>query len=767
MASPLKIKAFEQARDRVWEKLTVKKKEQAGRGMLGNMNKIRPYLDGLNRYGDVIAVFVSVKPDILGLIWGPIKLLLQVRHLPQLWVLALFTGDSWLGSNQIANYLGLFYTEIIEFHYQALRIFRQTRWRALFEVLWPRYEEIFTAIHRNIEKHKGLINRQVKILTIMEARQENQEALKRYQEERDFRELCKLEKNIFHFDYTPRLYDLQSRYCANTGERILSDDRFRVWLDASLNEVKVKHFSAILYCSIFRERHRPTDQLVCFMPFRPTITLAETHRQPLRVRLYISFVRQILPLSSRRIKIASHKEIDIRWELEKHREIVIVEEKNRADIKRFITGKINTLWNEIKHVAEPRASDFFKEVARDIVVRSGGDKKLQHNRAPYKDFLALCGPIMEKRNEYLTFVHFSAKGVPQMTLVSPLQFLLENSLKQGGIPRSNQDSQIPSNSSTLGQLQSKYPEEYRKLSIITAHLETSRITGNSEELFRCPVISCSRHRRGFETRAKRDCHVAKHQRLVKCDVANCDFNSIGFGSEADKADHMSKRHEISSDQQVEDTWDDMNGNACFRVLCSAAREGESEIVQSLLSLLILRIPKQEGFGKLLRAAGEGKSADVIDLVCKTALRFVGSNDVKKELEDELYRAIVSRSKEFVRALCHNSFCTVMGLNAASSKAVSAKGYKFPSGFVPVHLAMLRQLAAIVEPLLEAGANVDVVSWPNGDRALHMAAREGNEAMVRLLLDYGAKLETETTFNRKYYRCTALHVAILGAQEGIA
>jgi len=38
-----------------------------------------------------------------------------------------------------------------------------------------------------------------------------------------------------------------------------------------------------------------------------------------------------------------------------------------------------------------------------------GDKELQYTRRLVKDILELCGPIIEKRNDYLTFVHFSAK----------------------------------------------------------------------------------------------------------------------------------------------------------------------------------------------------------------------------------------------------------------------------------------------------------------------------------------------------------------------
>ena len=38
-----------------------------------------------------------------------------------------------------------------------------------------------------------------------------------------------------------------------------------------------------------------------------------------------------------------------------------------------------------------------------------GDNELQHTRAHCKDVLELCGPIVEKKKGYITFIHFSAK----------------------------------------------------------------------------------------------------------------------------------------------------------------------------------------------------------------------------------------------------------------------------------------------------------------------------------------------------------------------
>ena len=99
------------------------------------------------------------------------------------------------------------------------------------------------------------------------------------------------------------------------------------------------------------------------------------------------------------------------------------------------------------------------------------------------------------------------------------------------------------------------------------------------ELFYCPIPSCSRHAHGFETRDKREAHKAKHRRPFKCGVIDCDFNSIGFESKADRDHHTSNSHHLA---QQEMTCEDMDDKSCFRVLCSAAREREFGLVQSLL-----------------------------------------------------------------------------------------------------------------------------------------------------------------------------------------
>ena len=179
----------------------------------------------------------------------------------------------------------------------------------LFECLWPKYEDIFDIINKNIEKHKGLIDREVKIQMIKESRKARDEALERHQEERDCKELDRLERNIPPHDYKSRLEKVQRRHCAETGKWIFSDPLFTSWLNAGPSEgkqrllwlagvpgagnasvtidcaitehcIQVKPSSVIRFCTISRRWRKPISQYIFSMLFRRTMTPAETQRWP-------------------------------------------------------------------------------------------------------------------------------------------------------------------------------------------------------------------------------------------------------------------------------------------------------------------------------------------------------------------------------------------------------------------------------------------------------------------------------------------------------
>ena len=81
--------------------------------------------------------------------------------------------------------------------------------------------------------------------------------------------------------------------------------------------------------------------------------------------------------SNLHVLVASRKEVDIRRTLETNCVALIVEEKNRTDVKRFVTREINNLWRKIERVAGPVTGEIFKAVAHNIVNQSEGARSIK------------------------------------------------------------------------------------------------------------------------------------------------------------------------------------------------------------------------------------------------------------------------------------------------------------------------------------------------------------------------------------------------------
>jgi hypothetical protein len=124
--------------DQVYDVTDKLQEEQAKKGHLRHLAKISPFLERLGSYTDSIDTFVQVKPEILALIWGPIKLLLQwTSVLKQSFDAIVNTigdfGDllpefqevmKLFGHNeQIKDVLALFFRDILDFYVVALKFF--------------------------------------------------------------------------------------------------------------------------------------------------------------------------------------------------------------------------------------------------------------------------------------------------------------------------------------------------------------------------------------------------------------------------------------------------------------------------------------------------------------------------------------------------------------------------------------------------------------------------------------------------------------------
>src|SRR5690348_12300594 len=128
--------------DQVYDITDKLQEEQAKNGHLRHLSKIGPFLERLRGYTAAIDTFVQVKPDILALIWGPIKLLLQMtsilkQSLDELVKTIADVGDllpefeesmKLFGHNeQIKDVLALFFQDILDIYVVALKFFSLSR----------------------------------------------------------------------------------------------------------------------------------------------------------------------------------------------------------------------------------------------------------------------------------------------------------------------------------------------------------------------------------------------------------------------------------------------------------------------------------------------------------------------------------------------------------------------------------------------------------------------------------------------------------------
>jgi hypothetical protein len=125
--------------NQVYDAIEELQDKQRKQDSLRYLARVDPFLKRLQSYASVIEVFVQVKPEILCLIWGPIRLLLlwssEMKKsfdailnitakigelLPQFEVVVELFGDK----ERIAATMGLFFRDILDFYLIALKFFK-------------------------------------------------------------------------------------------------------------------------------------------------------------------------------------------------------------------------------------------------------------------------------------------------------------------------------------------------------------------------------------------------------------------------------------------------------------------------------------------------------------------------------------------------------------------------------------------------------------------------------------------------------------------
>ncbi|KAH1932003.1 hypothetical protein KXV48_007907 [Aspergillus fumigatus] len=243
--------------DEVYDLTDKLQADQGRKGRLRHLAKIEPFLNRLREYTGTIDTFVQAYPEIMGLIWGPIKLLLQWSSaltqsfdaivnttadigllLPEFQeVVVLFSAN-----NRIYDVLVLFFKDILDFYLIGLKFFTMPRWKYFFEALWPRKKEHISLVKTHIERHALLMRNEVRLEHI---REEHDTRLKAFEHFKNAEKSHRLQQfYAIKADMSPRMYDdklnwYHSRVCEGTITWLFRDDVIKDWFDVSNGTSKV------------------------------------------------------------------------------------------------------------------------------------------------------------------------------------------------------------------------------------------------------------------------------------------------------------------------------------------------------------------------------------------------------------------------------------------------------------------------------------------------------------------------------------------------
>jgi len=262
--------------DQVYDITDKLQEEQAKNGHMRHLSRIGPFLERLQGYASSIDTFVQVKPDILALIWGPLKLLLQwtsvlKQSFDELVGTIAEIGDllpefeeviKLFGHNEsMKDVLALFFQDMLDVYIIALKFFSLSRksrsfsflgprtfitnhfegWRIMFEAMWPKQREKIRLVMSHIGRHTSLMRKEVQMEHIREEHKARLEAIQHFEKtEKSHRrqEYNAIKAAISPRSYEEDLYRIGSRICENTGRWLLRNATFTKWLKVSEKSTK-------------------------------------------------------------------------------------------------------------------------------------------------------------------------------------------------------------------------------------------------------------------------------------------------------------------------------------------------------------------------------------------------------------------------------------------------------------------------------------------------------------------------------------------------
>ncbi|KAH7009779.1 NACHT domain protein [Ilyonectria destructans] len=237
--------------DQVYDAMEQLQAEQAKKNAMGHLSKIFPYLERLQEYGRILDTFAQVKPDVLCLLWGPLKLLLQWASILKQSFDDIVNTIEEIGESfsEIAKFikifpdkeciphiLGLLFQDLLDFYSIALEFFKNSHWKLVYEAVWPRKRAKIRIAVSNLQRHCSQLKNRVQLEHLQaecDARIQAFDHFEKSEKSAQRIEYRGIKESFSPDDYDKDLEKLRGMVCEGTGQWLDEDADFLTWLDKS------------------------------------------------------------------------------------------------------------------------------------------------------------------------------------------------------------------------------------------------------------------------------------------------------------------------------------------------------------------------------------------------------------------------------------------------------------------------------------------------------------------------------------------------------
>ncbi|CAK7213482.1 hypothetical protein SBRCBS47491_001815 [Sporothrix bragantina] len=595
----------------------------------------------------------------------------------------------------------LFFEDMLSFYLAMLNFFTKTKWKQLFDTIWPKHRIKIDLIVENLRKHVNLIRNNATVLEIQDARKARNEARDHYERtlaSQEHENFVGLKERVAAELYDKKLDWFRNRTVANCAEWLFQNDGFVEWLDstkssvswfwlqgipgagktylaaAAIDHIKQQHRTLFAFASYLNKNNSTALSIIQTFIFQAAEAnsefqshLVESVERELRgntgyaAGILKSYVK--MADGPTYIVMDGLDEMDederqiLLWQLDglaKHCENLrlLISSRAEDDISRALRNTATSV-----QVHEQNGMFLYARIVLDGLEHMITIDEIRDELAVLPTdlndayiFSAKIDNHIEKStvNEGLaaTLIAYLASGVLNLDL-SDEQIdmnLLEGDYRDTWVDR---DPLVTSKMLMLIQ---------QRHNALVSHGEANpEVMAKIQRhygfhVFKCPYPFCMSNRSGFDKEEDLNVHLADHERDWKCIVPGCLFTSLGFTTRHARDEHWAKVHlEIGSH------------------LLSVMNNGTNAINFDTLSVddasrILFQLVTEKDAGRLKRLlaspGGKQLNKDAIAAARQYAARDLGSQAMTEALmpagerhlpADILAFAVNSQDIEFVRS----------------------------------------------------------------------------------------------------------------------